>query len=1474
MDVNDVFHSDATIQRRMGGATRSSGTKWCRGMWLVLVCWLCLGIPAFAGQDGAAQDNTASASRESNVPLLQLTTEEDAWRRQHPVVDVGVYSGDHLPAETWVAGRPEGFGVDYARLLAGKVGLRLSFHPYSDTHVISADRSGNPFDLLTAMSTLQAGNAGFEMLKPYGSGPLILVGRKGDERVRSESDLEHVRIAVERDFRRVADVLARRFPEATFVFADDGRQALNLVAAGKADAYVGITSSRTQMLLLERSDDDLVTLGPLDLPQISIGLAVPPGRAMLLRLLRKAEAAVTIEELARLRMRWGLSIDNDSHPLPREPTTSERDWLRSLPPLRMGYETDRYPYTFRDSRGQFNGLAADYVEILQKQLALRVELVPARDWSELERMVHAGEIDMLAAAMPDDFGEQHMVFSRSYEHFPTVIVARMHGPTPLGPEDLAGRKVAVRDEAGLLSHLRALSPGAHWLSVGSNEEGLATVASGRADAFVGTLPALDTLIRDRYAATLRVVGPAGVDQDFTVGIVNRYDRLAPMVNRVFASVKDSERQAIRSRWLTAQYHYGVPWRWVLAGLAVALLVVGVVGVSYLRQRRAMRARRVAEHALAAQLKFQQALLESIPYPVFVKDEQGRYLAVNRAYEDMFGCSRDALLGRTIAETRHAVGLDGVALHEADMQVMAHDQGGHRELYIGPGTEGGAAHDALLWRHTFERGTGLGKGLLGTLVDVTDLRRAEARALASEQQLIDTNESLPGVVMRVRYAPDGLSSFDYVGGQTVALFGLTHDDLLQGRRRPFDIMVEEDKPRVREAIQRVRDGQGGHSTEYRAVTPSGPRWVRSSFGPPRKEANGVVSCSVFCIDVTTEKAQAQALIEAKGAAEAAVAAKSAFLAMMSHEIRTPMAGVLSLVELLGKTSLEDEQSHMLDMVHDSAEALLQILDDILDFSRIEAGRLQLNEHAFDLRLMTDGVLGLFASLAREKGVRLYASLDWRLAAEYRGDMTRVRQVITNLLSNALKFTAKGRVELHMELLEDTRQGHRLAITVTDTGIGMSQEQLDRLFQPFVQAEASTSRRYGGTGLGLTICRRLAHMMGGEIRLTSTPGFGTQASFEVRFPVERILAPQPALGGKRALLCTGDILLERELSNTLSALGMSIVGADAKDLDEGDAEGIDIYVVDLELAGRAKLSPGARVVRLLDVPDPRGFFVERGEVMLGGQPLLWRSAIDACHVALGLPPPPHALAEAQGPLRHAARILVAEDHPINRAVISRQLERLGYPHTIVENGQEALRALATARYDLLVTDCHMPILDGYTLAQRIRENELGSDAHLPIVALSASALPEEVSRCREAGMDEFLAKPVQLAELSAMLSACLANKGREAPAVDVHGQADGTHRWQLLLETFGSPARVHDVLLSLIEATREDLVALDQAFQRGDKEQQRELLHRIRGALRLLGEGAPDETGDHLQQRSELVRYLGELEALLDLAKHPIEGGPAG
>ncbi|WP_430391627.1 ATP-binding protein [Dyella sp. 20L07] len=1144
-----------------------------------------------------------------------LTPEESAWIQANPIVKVGVFSGDNLPAESWVAGRAEGMGVDYARLLAQRLGLRLDFQPYSDwSSVTYADPTAtSPYHLLVGQPIIAEGAQKFAYLHPYIVGPLMLVTRKDSNTLRSESDLTYTRIVVERSFHRLAEDMAKRFPHATMVFANDGQQALDMLVAGRADAYIGNTPERTQVLVSRRKADDVSVISPLDMPPNKLALAVPHGHPMLLDLLRKAEASITPDELARMRAAWGVEAEYHA-PAPRLPglSSQERDWLSKLKPLRLGYEVNRAPYTFTNRDGEFDGLASDYVEAIANELGLRLNLVPAKDWDELIRMVQAGEVDMIAASMPEDFLSSGMVFSRSYERFPEFIVARLHGPAIAGPEDLAGRTVALRKGIGQLPLIRKMLPQSRLLPMGSNEDGLMAVASGAADAYIGTLPAIDPLIHDRFG-TLHVVGPLGTDEDMAIGVGQDYAPLIPMINRMLVSMSDRQRQEIRNQWLRTSYLSGMPWSWAATGVLIAALILSAIVFAYTRLRRLMRAKLAVEEDLAEQLHFQQMLLESIPYPVFVKDTQGRYVAINKAYEEMYLCDRADLLGRTVIEAGHLPEDEALRAHQLDMDVLQRRDPTSRMLDqsmdSGDGTN---RHAVLLWLHCLTDTKQKLLGSMGTVVDVTDLRDAQA------------------------------------------------------------------------------------------------------------------------------------------AAEAAVSAKGAFLAMMSHEIRTPMAGVLGLIELMSQTAVNHEQRHMLGMAQDSARTLLQILDDILDFSRIESGKLCLESQPVDLRSLADGVVGLFAALAKEKGIRLYSTLDWRLAGAYRGDEVRVRQIVSNLLSNALKFTESGHVELRVELIDDRQDEHRLRISLLDTGIGISDEQIGYLFQPFAQAEASTKRRYGGTGLGLSICRQLARQMGGDVHLASTPGVGTQVHFDVVLPKVSGRQRQPAFHGKTAMIFTSDVVLERGLVNALRALDLNVIGANRDDLEALTSKDIDLLIADSDVARSVSLPSRTRLIEIASSPDPRGSYKEGGNVVLSGLPLLWRATIDACYAALSVEPVTDG-ARVDAPLpRRRGHVLVAEDHPINRAVISRQLERLGYSHTVVENGEEALQALAGGRYDLLITDCHMPMMDGYELTRRIRANEGDDGARLPIIALSASVRREYTQRCRDAGMDDFLSKPMQLRDLEAKLA----------------------------------------------------------------------------------------------------------------------------
>jgi hypothetical protein len=1423
---------------------------------------------------GVANVQAARPSqRASRVPepAISLTPSEEAWRREHPVVEVGVFAGDFIPFEAWRGGRPEGLGVDYMRALAARAGMRLEFHPFTDWEGIAIGQSKQapPYDVLLAQPVIGQRMERFHMLRPFvSSQQIMLVARKGDLQIRSPRDLDSARVTIERRFLLSAKAFAERHPRATLVYADDGHEALDMLARGQADAYLGVTLPRTTALVRQRRADDVSILGPLDLPTFELAPAVRRDRSELASILRKAEARIPDREIQQMRVRWGAGDVPSlatSHAVGL--SRSEREWIASLPVLRMGYEVDRFPYSFLAREGGFDGIAANYLELVQRKLGLRVQLVPAPDWNSLQRMALANEVDLVAAGSSGDIDGDAMVFSRSYESFPQVIVARLHGPAIASASDLGGLTVAVRDEPGVVASLRALLPLSRLRTVGGNEAGLALVASGRADAYIGTLPAIDALIRNRYAGELHVVGPAGFDTELAFGVSRQYEALIPLVDRVLDNMPEAERQAIRARWLTTDYVYGVPWRWVLLGTAAVMLALGAIGLAYERLRRASQLQARAENALATQLLFQQTLLENIPYAVFVKDSEGRYITVNRAYEAMFGVRREQLVGRTARESAHVSGIADDVLTGEDMQVLATGTGTRRELTV-PARNGDGVHHLIVWRHPLATPEDGAVRLIGTIVEVTEIREAEARARASEQRLHDITQAMPGTVFQFRVGADGTRGFTYVAGDAAGIMGLSAEEIVDDERSTFHRLHPDDQPRVLEAAD----------TAARTLKPIAPfdvrfrigddwRWLRTEGGPPRRLPDGSVEWSGYWVDTTTMHEQAQALSEAKAQAESAVAAKSIFLAAMSHEIRTPMTGVLGLMELLTHTRLDHEQANMATMARDSARALLQILDDILDYSRIESGRLAISDADFDLRELVDGVAGLFGVRATEGDVRMYSIVDWRLATRFHGDAMRIRQIIANLLSNALKFTSHGHVALHVRLISETARGQQLRIEVADTGIGIAPEHLARLFQPFTQAEESTTRRYGGTGLGLSISRRLAEMMGGSLQLESEPGRGTRAVLELSLGVVQPLQGRPEFEGRSAVVCVADELRSQEICNGLSSFGFSLIEAESSDLVEFDAGDMDLLLVDANVVVPGTLS-GRPLVRVVREGEPRAPL--DGEVRLPGDPQTTRALARACHEALGLVVgDANAPASVRASAPREARILVAEDHPINRAVIGRQLESLGYAFAMAANGEEALAELQRAHYDLLLTDCHMPVLDGYALTRAVRASETGG-AHMPIIGLSASVLPEQIQRCRDSGMDDFLGKPIQLDALAAKLSSFLLSPAM-ARATFVASEPQGLDRLRAM---YDNDADYRRVLGDLLAISRTELAELDEAIGEGDPARQRELLHRIEGALVLVGaHTAPqdDEPRDVALRRAAIIATLDSIESALRQGKAPSARG---
>jgi PAS domain S-box-containing protein len=913
-------------------------------------------------------------------------------------------------------------------------------------------------------------------------------------------------------------------------------------------------------------------------------------------------------------------------------------------------------------------------------------------------------------------------------------------------------------------------------------------------------------------------------------------------------------------------------------------IIGTLGIS-----RDITEQKAAAQALTTSEKRYRTLVDDGQGLICTHDLQGKLLSVNPAAAHSLGFTPEEMIGTNLQDYIPLVLHRNFAAYLKFIQ-FERTTNGLLNLCSKAGEE-----RIWMYRNTRIAEPGTEPYVLGYAQDVTDSKRAEVELRTQTERLS----------LATRVGDIGIWDWN------------TETNAINWDERMYDIygvpraavidydswaaqVLPADLPQVAASLQQVIARQTQEVSEFRIIRPDGSlRHVQTAHGVLENRAGRVTRVIGLNLDITERKLIETELAQARDAALESVRIKSEFLANMSHEIRTPMNGVIGMTDLLLVTDLSTTQREYAETIQSSAAALLIIINDILDFSKIEAGRLRFEKIDFELRSTVEAPVELLAERAQTKGLELASIVYHDVPTALRGDPGRLRQILTNLIGNAVKFTEHGEVVVRVTKISEGELLTRLRFEIRDTGIGISAESQRGLFRAFMQADGSTTRKYGGTGLGLAISKQLVELMGGEIGIESEPGHGSTFWFTADFekqstPLPKEREPVSTLSGIRVLIVDDNATNRRILLHQTSSWGMRASESESgetalKLLRAGAAKGepYDIAILDLmmpamdgfQLSEAIKCDPAIAAVALVLLASfgKRGHGEDARQLGIAAylqKPIRQSQLLAALTEVMTLPRSNgapasrlvtrHSLREVRAQRIEETfsktRILVAEDNVVNQRVAVGQLRNLGYRAEVVSDGLAALKILETSQFDIILMDCQMPEMDGFAATAEIRRRE-GTARHTTIIAMTANAIQGDNEKCIAAGMDDYLTKPVSSDLLRQTLERWTPQEtaGEEPAALsDPVGSSNGViDQAQLAsLRTIQGTGGL-DFVTGLIDLYVDEadavFVGLHEALRGGDLVELRRLAHRLRGSSGNMG-------------AAQLASIAEELEASLPTEDH--------
>jgi ABC-type amino acid transport substrate-binding protein/DNA-binding response OmpR family regulator/nitrogen-specific signal transduction histidine kinase/HPt (histidine-containing phosphotransfer) domain-containing protein len=1300
-----------------------------------------------------------------SIPGITLSMEERAWIAENPVIKVAA-TPDWPPFEFREKGLHVGLHADILRLAAEKSGLKVE--PVFDKWSALVDKlKKGEVDLCPGLNATDDRKKYLVFTDLVSETSQVIITDAGDK-IDSAKDLAGRTVVVEKGY-ATESFLKSNFPEINLLAVDNTLQALKALIANKADAYIGTQAVSLYLLKKHRFTGLKAAAFFEEAKPSRYRIGVIKSKPLLRDILQKGLEAISTHERARLNEKWfGVSGIEQKVPLTSNEnvvilTDEQRVWLKEHPTIRVG--VDPYPpFEFVDGQGNYSGLIPDYLKLISKRLGIEFKPVLGLTWTQVLEGTKDGTVDMAPGLNDTAERREFLTFTKMYISSPMVIFTRNDSPFISGLAELTGKSIAIPAGYSDIEMVEKKFPSIKIVEVNNLIEALTAVATGEVEATLGNLAVGSYLIQKHHLANIKVAAPSkDAGNKLAMGVRKDWPELARILDKALESITQKEHQKIRSAWQE----------------------IPETKIELTHEEKSW----LDEHPVI------RIAMDPDQAPVEFADDQGRFHGISMDYlqriSKLSGVHFDIAKGHTWQDELAAM------------------ENGTLDLFFSvaptPGREAQYKFTSPYLSMPVNIFASGDDTYIGNLKALEGKRVAVVEGYAIHEWLQGKHQEI--ILVPVKSVPAALKMvaagkvYAFVGNVVTASYYISKLRLNQIRiagETPYQndqsMAVRQDWPILAGILQKALDAIPENERE--AIY---NRWVSVQYehGFDYSFLWKILGLAflVVMLFFYWNRRLSKEVIERKRAeerADEATQAKSDFLANMSHEIRTPMNAVIGMSHLALKTDLNPKQFDYLKKIDVAAKSLLGIINDILDFSKIEAGKMDMETIDFDLGETFINVANMITVKAQEKeNIEVLYQIGYDVPLFLKGDPLRLGQIMVNLGNNAVKFTETGEIFLSVEMVEkaETVNGNvYLQFTVRDTGIGMTQKQCGKLFKAFSQADTSTTRKYGGTGLGLTISKQLVNMMEGDIRVESEPGKGSSFIFTASFSLgekreKPFLKPTADLLGLPVLLIDDNSTALEILGSLLSSIGFR---ADQASTGKKGIEMVQqamaksnpygIVFTDWKMPVMDGIAVSRRI-RELQGPDSLKIILvtafdrdeAREQVQNAGldglltKPFSPSDLLDTVMEAFGKLKTDRKFSSGKNreveqtqPI-WGASILLVEDNEINQQVATEIMEGLGLRVALADNGQKAVEKVHQETFDVVLMDIQMPVMDGYEATQAIRQDDAYSN--LPIIAMTASAMTQDKEDAEAAGMNDHVAKPIDVDALIKTLLKWVAPKKRE-------------------------------------------------------------------------------------------------------------------